>query len=298
MDKVKKSVLVPVIFFSWFGFPLTIKELRRYLWRHEMREEALVAMVKELPSVTYRDGLVWVGDKVSDRAELEQNAGRLWRRVARWRWIFANVPFMRAVFVSNTLSYNNARPGSDIDLLIVTAPGRIWTARAWLLVWMNLFNLRVRSQDRAAKFSPEFFVTETSWDVSAIALPHDYYLSFWVSDLVPVWPGGEANSFRQANRWYANDLPVAWRSPKEPGYHRATSSVYARSVEWCLRGRMGDWLESHVQRSQTSIIQRNLRRLGVNPQVVTSDDVIKLHFNDRRATVRDVINRFVDEVVE
>lgn len=297
MDKVKKSVLVPIIFFSWFGFPLTLRELRRYLWQHELTEDEIEAIVRDLPGVVYRGGLIWLGEAVSDRVELERRALRLWRQVQRWRWVFANIPFLRLVFVSNTLSYNNVRAGSDIDLFIVTQADRAWTARAWLLVWMNLFNLRVRSVNRASKFSPEFFVTETSWNLQAIAIPDDYYLSFWAADLVPIWPGREAAAFRQANRWLVRDLPIAWRSPRQVSYPSMRTSVFASTVEWCLRGSWGHRLEQSLRRYQSAIIRRNLTRLGVNPQVITDANTIKLHFNDRRGEVREAINRSLHEIL-
>ena len=64
---IKKSVLVPLIFFSWFKFPLNWKELRRYLWQGELTEEELAEAIKEIPIVQSSGDQFWYGSWVNDR---------------------------------------------------------------------------------------------------------------------------------------------------------------------------------------------------------------------------------------
>ena len=293
----KKSVLVPIIFFSWFKFPLTLKELRRYIWRNELTETEILATVAALPEVHWNGELVWWGEWTPERELKDKLARDLWRQVGRWRWLFAQIPFLRQVYVTNTLAYDNANPNSDIDLLLVGQPGRLWLMRAILLTILSWLNLRVRSMNRFNKFSLEFFVSERVMNVKRVALTKDYYLTYWLADLVPIWPDGEHRQFRQANQWWREELPLAWRSPKIKQYRYLSPSWLRQGLEKILSGRWGDGLEDWAYTKQRRIIELNLRRLGVRPEVIVNRDIIKLHFNDRRALVRDAIEQTLHEIV-
>jgi hypothetical protein len=297
MDELKKSALVPIIFFSWFKFPLKLKELRRYLWGQELSEEELKKLLKVLPGVRWENDLVWYGEVGRDRTDQEQLAQRFWRKVRKWRWLFANVPFLREVFVTNTLAYDNVKQGSDIDLLIVGKSGRLWTCRAILLLLLNWLRLRVRGVNKHGKFSPELWLGDSALDLKAVALDNDYYLSFWLADATQIWPGGEPKGLWQANLWLKEQLPIAWRSPRSVDWPVSRLSYFCRWIEHWLSGRWGDRIEKWLQNIQQKIIARNLIRLGINPSVVVEDNVIKLHFNDRRAEVRDAIEGALSEIL-
>ncbi|MFA5967316.1 MAG: hypothetical protein WC805_02270 [Patescibacteria group bacterium] len=295
---IKKSVLVPIIFFSWFRFPLTLSELKRYAWQREIDEIELKAAINELPKISRVGELVWQGDlSIGERLERIALADRLWDKVNNWRWLFGYMPFLAQVYVTNTLAYNNAHANSDIDLLVVAQPERLWTTRACLLVMMNLFKLRVRSPQRWGKFSPEFFLSTRSLNINKLAIEKDYYLTYWLADLVPIWPDGEHRSLRQANQWVKSVLPGAWRNPKLRRLKYLKPSVLRRLIEKILSGKWGDQFEEWAYTKQRRIIDKNIRRLGTNPSVLYNRDIIKLHFNDRRAQVRDVIEQALDDLL-
>ncbi|MFH0912280.1 MAG: hypothetical protein V1807_01325 [Patescibacteria group bacterium] len=295
--EVKKSILVPLIFFGWFRFPLSLRELRRYLWRRDLTEEELISSLKEIPQIRSESGwLSWRG-MTGDRFTSAVLAHQLWSQVKKWRGLFSYIPFIKQVYVSNTLAYDNAHSNSDIDLLIITAAGRTWTARLFLLLILNLLKLRVRSLKRFAKFSPEFFISEKSLSIHNLAIEHDYYLSYWLADLVPIWPDGEHRQFRADNSWFNQDLPLAWRSPKLKVYRYLRPSLWRRIIEKILVYQIGNQLETWAYYKQRRIIEENVKRLGVNPSVVTTRDIIKLHFNDRRSLVRDAVEQTIHDLI-
>jgi hypothetical protein len=296
--ETKKAVLVPITFFSWFNFPLTLKELRRYIWQRELAEDEIKAAIRDLPGTSLVGEIVWRGGlSVGERLERTALAGQLWDKVDHWRWLFSYIPFISQVYVTNTLAYDNASAGSDIDLLVIAQPGRLWVSRACLLVAMNLFKLRVRSAKRWAKFSPEFFLTTRALNISELAIDRDYYLSYWLADLVSIWPDGEHRSFRQANQWLKSDLPATWPTPKIKRWRYLKPALLRQLTEKTLSGSWGDTLEEWAYTKQRRIIDKNIRRLGVNPSVLYNRDIIKLHFNDRRAQVRDAIEQALDDLL-
>lgn len=297
MDKSKKSVLVPIFFFSFFKFPITIKELRKYLWRHELTEDEIRGIIKQFPQINVQEDIVWYGDFGNKRKVNKEISDKFWMKIKRWRWIFANVPFLSQAFITSTLAYDNVNQNSDIDLFLIGKQGRLWTVRAFLLFWFNLFGLRVRSKDRSAKFSPELFISDKNLDIhySALDQDNDYPLSFWLVDVISVWPNNSTNVFKQANYWLKEQLPIAYRSSKEKNLSEIKPSWFTVSLEKILSGKFGDQLEQKLYHRQAEIIKRNIKRLGVNPIVIINADMIKLHFNDGRTKVIDYIERHLNE---
>lgn len=297
MDKKRKSILIPIIFFSFFKFPLKLKEVRRYLWQNELEESDIKHIIDGVTKVNQKDGDLWYGDFTPDRLQREKLAKKYWQLVKKRRWVFSNIPFLKQVFVSNTLAYENVHSNSDIDLLIVGQNNRLWIVRAFLLFWLNLFGWRVRGIKKSGQFSPEFFVAEDFLNLHEVSLEDDYYLSFWLADLVPIWPNGKKNLIFKHNSWVKNNLPIAWRSSKEKDLVYLKASYFTKLVEKILTGKFGQLLENRLYKIQQRIINKTKSRIGINPEVITKRNIIKLHFNDRRKQVSDLINKGLNEIL-
>ena len=234
------------------------------------------------------------GSYFTDPAHMEihlanqTRSAKFWKKVKKYQPLFGMIPFVKLVAVGNTLAINGVGDNSDIDLFIVARQGRVWTARMFLLLWLSVLRSRVQSTKKYMKFSPEFFVDETAMDLSQFAIASDYYLNFWVADLVPVWGSEYFTKFWKSNRWLRESLPIAFRSPNiRPEFSRSPKHTGARMTELVLGSGLGDTIEKWARTQQQKIITKNLGRIGVNPSVITDHNVIKLHFNDRRGEIRD-----------
>lgn len=298
MDKNKKAVLVPIIFFKRYRWGLSIRELRRYLWQTELSEHQIEEIVEAIPELSYKVDRVWLGSEGQDLLKRSKLVATFWRKVKRWRWVFSNVPFLSQAFVSNTLAFGVINNDSDIDLFLVGKSKRLWTMRAFLLTWFNLFRLRVQNTNRRAKFSPEFFVSEAALNLQSLLFDNDYYFAFWLADLVLIWPDDNSRKFWAANNWNKLNLPIAWRSPRQKPFVSLKDSVFKRLVEKILAGKIGDRLECWLKLRQERIIMRTNERLGINPSIIMSEDIIKLHFNDRRMQINAEIEQMLMEFEE
>ena len=112
--------------------------------------------------------------------------------------IIKRCPFVRGVFISGELSIGSTGPGSDVDFLIVTAPGRLWIARALLIMFKKVFLL-----NRKKFFCVNSFV---STDHLAIA-ERNIYQATEVAHVKAAHNDALLRAFHAANQWVRDYFP-------------------------------------------------------------------------------------------
>ncbi|MBI5621784.1 hypothetical protein HY933_02905 [Candidatus Falkowbacteria bacterium] len=292
------SLSVPILktlaFFDLFGFPLTAMEVWQYLYSGTRANVADVqAVLEQMPQVKMHQGFYFLVQRpnriVDERKEKYLIAERKYRRVKRVGKFLARLPFVRLIGVCNSLSYSNARADSDIDLFVVSAAGRVWTARFFCLLFLKLCGLRPTDKNRRDKFCLSFFVDLDHLDLRELALPRDdIYLDYWINQLHPVYDvGGQYNRFLAANSWVKAQL--ANSIGLEPNLRRVIR------LGWPSRGVRfvsellcsGAWCERLLHWLQLKKMPKALRdKINKDVGVVVRPGVIKLISNDRREAYR------------
>lgn len=291
-----KQALIPLVFFAQFKRPLTLKQIRRYTWGREFEMNELKQILKKSRIKQVGEYYCLDESHLMESAYRYQQAEKFWKQVKRYLWVFSNVPFLRLVTISNTLAYDYVKKTSDIDLFATTAKNRVWTARAWLLLWLSIFGIRAKGKHKRMRFSPEMLVDETALDLSTCAWASDYLMYYYIVDMVPIWGVERFNQFWSANRWINQKLPVAYRSQnrREEFDKKIKSSWLVWLLEKILGGRFGDMVEIRARRIQQRNIDRAKRKLG-DDDVIADNHVVETHFRGRRLEIRDKIEEFLSK---
>jgi hypothetical protein len=149
MPEQEVAVLKSVTYAALFDYPLTLEQLHVSLvgvratpalvlswWQ---RSEFLQA------SVEYVDGWFFPAgrrDLVGIRSRRESVSRELLARDERILRLIAGLPFVRMVAVSGSLAHLNAEGSADLDLFVITAPGRVWSVTLTALVIAKLLGIR------------------------------------------------------------------------------------------------------------------------------------------------------------
>jgi len=294
MTPLDAAIIDTLTYHGLFDFPLTAHET--YLTMPSMDGATQGAVLSALDAlkngglVGCRDGLWHLAGRESDvdarkaRYDLAERKFRIARRFFR---VARHAPFLRAVYVCNTLARSNARPESDIDLFVVTAPGRIWTSRLFVTGLAKLLGARpdrVTSKDRLCL---SFFSTEDALDLRAHAIERDVYLPHWLFDLYPVYDeSGVSGKLFAANAWARDRISGLRR--QLPSARRTVPGGKSRAKTWAERlfGHAGfERLAKALQlRLMPAALKESARR---GDGVVIDDRTLKLHGLDRRAEIRD-----------
>jgi len=293
---LNKSILQTLAYFDIFNHPLTKEELFRCLMKIDdqsfINYPDFLSQLDNLKDVENRDGfyfLVGRDENVAIRQArvkiLEQKMKIAVRGIKKIAWL----PFVRAVFVCNTLAMGVAEENSDIDVFIIVKKKRIFLARILATLSLSLFGLRRTKKKVNNRICLSFYVSDDNLNLEKISLKNDVYLVYWLNSLIPVYdPEKLHESIIRANRWVEKYLLNGLQSYIVSRQWRAESGRVGRFfknfLETVWSGKYGDLIEAQAKGAQLAKMKMNLNSVKDQPdtRVIVSDGILKFHENDRR----------------
>ena len=290
MDETAKNILKTIIWFDLFEYPLSKEDFLKYCATatdleaklKELVDKSLIKNKDDFYFLPGREGII------ATRKEREIESERKLKRARRAVKFLGILPFIKAVVVCNVLGYKNAKPESDIDFLIITAPGRIWTARWFATGFFKVLNLRPNKKTIRDKFCFSFYLAEDGLNLENIKLPDDPYLTWWFAGLIPLYDaGGVFEKFLNENEWVKKWLPNLCvipgltRDPEKPFLDSGSRAGMTTKNLW--QSFAAIWPDKFYKQIQLWIMPETLKEMAnKNPGVIISDQILKFHLVDRR----------------
>jgi len=110
-----------------------------------------------------------------------------------WR-LYKNIPFIKDIYLCNSITFNALHPKSDIDLFIITKNNAIWRARFFSVIIFAILWIKRGGTKKIKRFCLSFYITEQNKNLYSISLPHlDIYLCYRLSHLVPLYQEKKQN---------------------------------------------------------------------------------------------------------
>lgn len=275
---VSDAILRTLLYADIFDFPMTVTEIHHFLIGHTAAFEEVGDALAHSPWLAaYVEGegeyyrLRGRSDLVALRREREAAAQRLWPIARRYGGWLAHLPFVRMVALTGSLAMRNPRHAQDdIDFLLVTAPRRVWLARAFAIVLVRLARLQ------KVGLCPNYVLAET-----ALEQPRqNLYMAHEMAQMIPLSGKALYTAMSAANVWAVQHLPNA-SAPfyVEPDRQpRGAGRFLQRAVEWLFGGWLGNALDAWEQR-------RKIRRFraeagGSSGAAHLDQEHVKGHFQD------------------
>lgn len=290
-DQLQKSILQTLSFWDIFDYPLTKEELYHGLcciddtdFRIEYTD--FLQQFEHLEHIEHKDWFYFLPgrEEIVAKRQLKVKLIEQKMKIAR-RGIkkLAKVPFVRAVFVCNTVAMGFADEDSDIDVFIIVKKGRIWLARFLATLALSLFGLRRTKTKIKNRICLSFYLSDDSLNLEKIAVKDDIYLIYWIDNLIPVYdPHNLHQSILQANRWVRKYLPNGLRTYLGVGAY--CNTLIRKLFEKMWGGSYGDLIEKQakgIQQAKMKINSRSAQNAS-DTRVVVSDSMLKFHETDRR----------------
>ncbi|MBZ5497277.1 MAG: hypothetical protein LAP85_12815 [Acidobacteriia bacterium] len=279
--QAERAILKTVLYSDLFDYALTIGEVVHYLAETAgCREqvEAILASPHGLNGqIVQVDGYFTMPgreDLVNRRRARNLTSRRLWRMARLYGKLLSCLPFVRMVAVTGALAMDNSDEHDDVDVLIVTAPARVWLARAFAVLIVYAGKLT------ATRLCPNFVLSEGALSLE----PRTVYVAHEFVQMVPLSGFAVYQRMRAANLWVRHYLPNAEHPlHHEPEYHPGfIPRSFKHVAEWLLSGRLGDRLEAWEMRRK---IRKFTALSAVGGSVVFNRHQVKGHFDDHGTLV-------------
>lgn len=282
---LEQALFRTLAYFAYFQFPLTLREMHTWLLApdrayHLDEVEKCITNSTWLKKHSERYG-VYISlksceDWVKKREKKYLDAQRKHKKALFIASLLMRIPGIVGVAVCNSLAWHATTKESDIDLFIVTRPGKIWTSRLFATLPLRLLGMRPGEaiQDPLCL---SFFVDENSFAFASLREgEEDWYLAYWCASLL--WIGGAqslSKKFFAQNEWMQHVLPNA--CPTRP--------VSSLRSEGLLRLPLF-FPESFAKKIQERLFSQKIRaKQNQSTHVIINDQMLKFHDDDRRAAI-------------
>jgi hypothetical protein len=275
----ERAFLQSVVYAALFDYPLTPAQLHQSLIGQPADESALLRWYDGSAylqaAIEYADGYFFPRgrrDVLRTRAEREAISHTLLREMAGPLKLVTRMPFVRLVALSGSLAHLNAGDDADLDLFVITCPGRVWTVTVVTLLAARLMGWRKR-------LCLNYVISERALWIA----PADLFSANQIVHLQPIIGRDGYRRFLDANRFverfYPNFLPRDVTDDGRPSalVERAVNLTIGPIAERACR-----WLyRAHLQRGAHTWKSRD--------QVRLDPECLKLHTSSHR---REVMERF------
>lgn len=272
-----EAILRTLLYADVFDYPLRPIEIHHYLIgvsaTPEEIQSALEASAWLAPRVTRINGYVAMQGRaeISElRDERQRSSSALWPVARRWAYRIGGLPFVRMVAVTGALAMDNAPPGDDIDFLIITAPGRVWLARAFVIALVRLARLF------GVGLCPNYVLAQSA----LMQEQRNLFIAHDLAQMVPLVGQSVYAEMRAANPWAADYLPQAQQPLRAEAElaPRGWLRAWQRSGEALLSGHLGDALEAWERRRKLRKFSNAAHTPG--PAAQLDAEHVKGHFDD------------------
>ena len=274
----EESILAAIAYADLFDYPLTEAQVVRFqvgtAYSSEEIARTLVSLSvdggpicrnAEYYTLPGREFLVQI------RSERERLSKSLWRRAQlRANWM-ERTPFVRMVAVTGALSMDNITGKPDIDLLVLTEPGRVWICRRMLIIQVRL--ARLLGDD----LCPNYILSTRNLELDQ----RDFFTAHELAQMVPLCGHALHSEMLARNSWASRFLPAAFQESGEK-LRRARPVTPSRLLEGILASRFFDrWETWELRRLRRKLV----RLIGKAVEVVCSPEQCKGHTGLHRSSV-------------
>jgi len=258
-EKTESSILQLLAYFSLFQYPLSRQEIKNFL--HPCADtsrfdEALENLVTHGPVFKIEDLYLLKNDisLVLRRKEGNERAGQLLPTAMKIGRFLSTFPFVRGIGISGSLSKMYADEKSDIDFFIITKPGRVWIAWAF----MHLFKKLTFLTGDQNLYCMNYYIDEKTLTLK----DQDIYTAMETFTLIPV-SGKAISDFFAANGW-VNKWFVNYGAKQREQYDKKGISVPKKMIEWLFNHKLGDRLDTFLMKTTSRRWQKKKERNMLN----------------------------------
>tara|TARA_R110000796_G_scaffold252640_2_gene389816 strand:- start:67178 stop:68125 length:948 start_codon:yes stop_codon:yes gene_type:complete len=273
-SRIEWEVIRVLAYYQLFHHPLKASEITRFVNITPLVTKDVdnaLSTLLSLNVVFEFDGYFSLEDNstlVDARLEGEIRAESLLKVANRMSKLIYSFPFVKAVFISGSLSKGVVPEHADIDYFIVTKRNKLWIARTLLVMFKRIFLLG----------SKKFFCVNYFVDEDHMEIPDkNIFTATEIVTLIPMQGKSCCEAFLGSNHWYKDHFPNALLKKEEIGQMGIIKRCSVSILEPLFFNRLSDKFDKYL-------MKRTYKRWKTLYNEGYSDKEFELAFRTHRGT--------------
>lgn len=279
MDALDIAILRTLIYGDIFNFPMTCQEIHHFLIHDKpvdlsVIEKQLIHSL-QLQQFLCTDGQYYALKQrqalLTLRPERERMMQSLSKRMVYYGRLLSYFPFVELVGITGALSMRNpSSANDDLDYLVIARPGRVWLARATIILLVKLMRLR------NIEICPNYILASDK----LLQSRQDLYIAHEIAQILPLSNLELYQQLRNENTWSIEHLPNATQPfyTIEESLSRRVGLIFKHGLETILSSPIGSWLEAWEYRRKVKRFNQQAQAPTASAQI--DEGHVKGHFND------------------
>ncbi len=204
--------------------------------------------------------------------------------------LISKFPYIKAVFVSGSLSKNFMDEKSDIDFFIITEKNRMWIGRTLLILYKKIILLNNKEH-----FCLNYFI-----DTDHLEIPEkNLFTATEIVTVIPAFGKKYCAQFYEHNKWVTEHYPnhPQMDVSEVPDLNPNASS----KIENFFSGKLGDWLDGQFMKLTLSFWKKKFKDIAnedFNLAMKTKKHASKHHPNNYQKKVLNQLDEFISDFEE
>lgn len=264
---METSIKETVLYFNYFSYAPSLREINKYLTQHITIDELSKKLTElaqnqqlehKIIEKTPRYTIQGYSSLFSNYAVRKVYSELKLKKIKSFIFIINLFPQIKLAGLSGSVAMNNAKKDDDIDLFIITAKDRLWTARIICLILAQFVGLR---RKRGLFTAKDKICLNLFFEESELLVPkykRNFYVAHEILQMKPLIIKDDIyNKFIRINKWIFDLFPNCLdmlRYGHNPSF--TTPSRDYGGTGTVLR-KIGDCLESFLKMIQNYYIKRH-----------------------------------------
>ena len=214
---LQSAILATLAYHDIFDYPLDSSEIGDLLVKKKARKESIARVLERLMvmgKVGQNERYFFLKNRkkiARIRKQRSKYSQAKLKRAAFFAGLLKIIPSVKLVAVSGALSMENSRRSDDIDLVVVTSKGLLWTTRFLANIILLPFKRDPAGQKISDRACLNMFLDESDLSIK----DHNMYTAHEICQMKLIWDRDNTYSkFLRANSWIREYLPN-WESSVE-----------------------------------------------------------------------------------
>ncbi len=208
------DILSTLAYSNHFHYPLTLNELNARLIGQRISIPKLMSTVTTLVKskvIESKSGFYFLPKQsalVKQRLIYTELSQPLKAKASEYANILRRIPSVLAIYLTGSLAMDNTDGHDDIDLLIVTKPGKLWITRLVLTLYTSLLGLRrtPKTKNIMGKLCLNLYLTPDSYLIPSAR--RSLYTAYELVQMTPLYdPTNTHAGLLTTNSWIKTYLP-------------------------------------------------------------------------------------------